>query len=72
MLIVNGKRIVTGKIIIINSGGTDDGSAKPDEILTEAEMKALLNTAEIGSVYKYTGESGIYENGALYIVEAGE
>ena len=40
-----------------------------EEISTEAEMTALLETAEIGSVYKYVGESGTYENGALYIVE---
>lgn len=41
------------------------------EILTEAEMTALLETAEVGSVYKYVGEStDTYENGGLYIVEA--
>lgn len=44
---------------------------KPLEIATEAEMTALLESAEVGSVYKYTGEStDTYENGALYIVEA--
>lgn len=41
----------------------------PIEIATETEMTALLETAEVGSVYKYTGETGIYENGALYVVE---
>lgn len=41
----------------------------PIEVSTEAEMTALLETAEIGSVYKYTGETGTYENGALYVVE---
>lgn len=44
----------------------------PTEIATEAEMTALLETAEVGSVYKYTGESGTYENGALYVVEESE
>lgn len=50
----------------IQAGGS------PIEISTEEEMTALLETAEIGTIYKYTGESGIYENGALYVVEEGE
>lgn len=41
----------------------------PTEISTEAEMEALLETAEVGSVYKYTGETGTYENGAYYVLE---
>lgn len=44
----------------------------PLEVSTESEMTALLDTAEVGSVYKYTGESGTYENGALYVVEESE
>lgn len=41
------------------------------EISTEAEMTALLETAPIGAVYKYVGEStDAYENGGIYIVEA--
>ena len=44
----------------------------PIEVSTEAEMNALLETAEVGSVYKYTGETGTYENGALYVVEESE
>lgn len=47
-------------------------SPLPTEIATDVEMTALLDTAEIGSVYKYTGESGTYENGALYVVEESE
>lgn len=43
-----------------------------NEIATEAEMTALLEVAEVGTVYKYIGESGTYENGALYIIEEGE
>ena len=39
----------------------------PTEIATEAEMTALLDTAEIGSVYKYTGTTtDKYENGVKY------
>jgi len=42
----------------------------PVEVATEAEMTALLETAEIGEMYKYTGETtDTYENGAIYIVE---
>ena len=45
-------------------------SELPTEVATEAEMTALLSTAEVGSVYKYTGETtDTYENGALYVVE---
>lgn len=40
------------------------------EVSTEAEMNALLETAEVGSIYKYTGETtDTYENGAWYVVE---
>ncbi len=49
------------------SGGAD--SYMPPEISTEAEMTALLETADVGSVFKYTGETtDKYENGGLYIV----
>lgn len=44
-------------------------TALPVEVATESEMTALLDAAEIGGVYKYTGKSGTYENGALYTVE---
>lgn len=44
----------------------------PIEVSTQDEMTALLATAEVGSVYKYTGTSDIYQNGALYIVEVPE
>lgn len=41
----------------------------PIEITTADEMNALLSTAEVGSIYKYTGETtDTYENGALYLV----
>lgn len=43
-------------------------SPLPIEVATESEMTALLETAKVGSVYKYVGESGTYENGALYIL----
>lgn len=49
-------------------GGED--SPLPIEVATESEMTALLTTAAVGSVYKYMGTTGTYENGALYIVEA--
>lgn len=44
-------------------------SPLPIEVFTEAEMTALLETSEVGSIYKYAGETtDTYENGALYIV----
>ena len=46
-------------------------SPMPIEISAEAEMTALLETAEVGSVYKYVGERGTYKDGALYMVVRG-
>lgn len=47
------------------SGGAD--SYIPPEISTEAEMTALLETAPVGSVFKYVGETtDKYENGTKY------
>lgn len=53
----------------ISSEGSGSDSALPIEIATESEMTALLETAEIGAVYKFTGTSATYETDALYIVE---
>ena len=55
-----------------NSNESEDStqSPLPIEISTEAGMTALLSVSEVGSVYKYTGTSGTYENGAFYVVEA--
>lgn len=45
-------------------------SPLPTEVSTEAEMTALLESGEVGGVYKYTGETtDTYENGALYVLE---
>jgi hypothetical protein len=52
-------------------GGTVKDSALPIEVATEAEMTALLTSGEVGGVYKYTGTTGTYENGALYVLEEG-
>lgn len=60
------KAEITALLENIESGGS------PIEVATETEMTSLLTTADVGTIYKYTGESGTYENGALYIVEAGE
>jgi hypothetical protein len=48
-------------------GGTD--SPLPIAVSTETEMTALLTSGEVGGVYKYTGTTGTYENGALYVLE---
>ena len=44
-------------------------SPLPTEVSTEAEMTALLTSGEVGGVYKYTGTTGTYENGTLYVLE---
>lgn len=54
-------------VAVEGGGGTD--SALPIEVSTEAEMTALLTSGEVGGVYKYTGTTGTYENGTLYVLE---
>lgn len=71
----NGKKMV-GDVKVTATEVAD--SPLPIEISTAAEMTALLETAEVGSIYKYTGETthnaesgALYlENGNLYMVVA--
>lgn len=42
------------------------------EVATESEMETALTNAtaeDNGKVYKYTGETGTYENGAYYVLQ---
>lgn len=56
-------------VTLMNGYGQGGDSPLPIEVSTEDEMTALLETAEVGSIYKYTGETtDTYENGALYLV----
>lgn len=41
----------------------------PSVVSTATEMTALLEEGEPGAVYRYTGTTGTYENGELYIIE---
>ena len=59
----NGKKMKSD----IDIEATD--SPLPIKVSTEAEMTALLTSGEVGGVYKYTGTTGTYENGALYVLE---
>ena len=48
---------------------------KPIEISSESGMTDILTNAtanDVGKIYKYTGETGTYENGALYVIEVSE
>ena len=66
MAYINGKEIFFSAVI----GSSVTSGALPVEVSTEEEMTALLETAAVGSVYKYTGETtDTYTNGELYIVE---
>lgn len=48
----------------------DKISSVPIESTSEEDMNTLLETAEVGSVFKYTGATtDTFENGAYYIVE---
>lgn len=45
-------------------------SPLPIEVATEAEMTALLESGEVGGIYKYVGEdTSTYKNGAIYILK---
>jgi hypothetical protein len=65
----SGKRMKSDIVVEVDETSTTIDSPLPIEVSTEAEMTALLNTAEVGSIYKYVGTSGTYESGALYVVE---
>lgn len=62
----NGKKMKSDIVVEVPSA---EDSAIPTEVSTEAEMTALLESGEVGGVYKYTGTTGTYENGALYVLE---
>lgn len=59
------------KVYVVNeNGGYNIGgtSGLPIEISTEEEMTAVLVESNVGKIYKYTGVTGTYTNGALYQV----
>ena len=63
----SGKKMVSD-LAVIASQAAD--SPLPIEVATEDTMNALLETAEVGAVYKYTGTTtDTYESSALYVVE---
>lgn len=64
-------KMETDVVIEAPEGAEISDSPLPIEVSTEAEMTALLTSGEIGGVYKYTGTTGTYENGALYVLENG-
>ena len=46
-------------------------AGEPTQLGTPSEMEARLVAANVGKVYRYTGETNeLYVNGDLYIVEA--
>lgn len=70
MAYINGNEVLFSPVVSTTIVNAD--SPLPIEISTEAEMTALLETAEVGAVYKYVGETTeLYENGAWYVVEEG-
>ena len=62
----NGKKMQSDIVVEVPIA-TD--SSLPFIVGTENEMTALLESGEVGGVYKYTGTTGTYENGALYVLE---
>lgn len=60
---------VLGEFAQFIANNTEDIDERIVEVATETEMNELFLLAENGTVFKYVGETGTYENGALYIVE---
>jgi len=48
---------------------TNVPQAIPIEISSDAGMLAVLTAANVGKAYKFTGTTGTYTNGDIYIVE---
>jgi hypothetical protein len=67
MLPVKDKQMATDIVVTVPEA---IDSPLPTEVSTEAEMTALLESGEVGGVYKYMGETtDAYENRALYVLE---
>lgn len=61
--------------VILGVTGSYSGSGSPIEVATEAEMANILSSAtadDNGKIYRYTGTTGTYVNGALYYLEVQE
>lgn len=43
-------------------------TGRPVEIATEADMNAELVSENVGKFYKYTGTTGTYTNGSIYLI----
>lgn len=57
---------VTSVVNKVSSGG---GGGTPIDISTDAEMTEVLTSENVGNVYRFTGTTGTYTNGDLYVVE---
>ena len=58
--------------VILGVTGSYAGSGSAIEVATEAEMANILSSAtadDNGKIYRYTGTTGTYVNGALYWLE---
>ena len=60
---------VTDSYYVSQLGALIGSISIPIEISTDAQMGAVLTSDNVGKVYKFTGTSGTYTNGDLYIVE---
>lgn len=65
---IKAENIAAG-VTILGVTGTHKGGANPETVESESAMNALLVGENVGKVYKYVGASGIYDNGAFYLVE---
>lgn len=57
-----------------SEGGGGAATGFPIEVATETEMDSVLvnaTAADVGKIYKYTGTTGAYTQGELYILQEG-
>lgn len=63
------------KVIVAVPIPEETDSPLPIEVATESDMLDIIinaTTDDVGAVYKYTGTTGMYESGALYIIEVSD
>lgn len=59
----------TGKALSKVTINTNVPQSIPEDVATEAALTAKLVAANLGKAYRYTGTTGTYTNGNIYVVE---
>lgn len=73
IILKTGKKYVAEDVTITLSEEIVGTTGLPIEVATAEEMNAKLIEENVGLVFKYVGTSTEeFENGAMYVIEAGE